>query len=402
MAIIDKMKKRFRKSKKKNQAEIVRESEEELLEDEQEILNEKQEFVRKKMKQRELSLEDYCNQLIESVRQIEQKKLEYEQVTAYLTDIQLIEQMTSEEKENVQSVAFKLAALTTDREEMKRENKALTQLQFRFMQLHEHEIPEGIQHIEEQEKYQSDIIGDFQKLEEERVNLKYEERFYLEKLHNLRMITFSSLFVVVIACGITIFLYTQYIFDLLFVLLLFLFALAVVGTGIFLKYRNVNYALAYCRKQQGRAVQLLNKIKIKRVNNTATLDYLYSKYNVGSSRELAFLWQQYQNILENEEKYKRSSKELNHYGNLLVKMLQNTGVHDADIWISQPEALLDSREMVEVTHGLNERRQRLREEMEYDEDVMDLAIERIKEQMQKEPEKAVQVQHILEPYRIRI
>lgn len=402
MAIIDKMKKRFRKSKKKNQAEIVRESEEELLEDEQEILNEKQEFVRKKMKQRELSLEDYCNQLIESVRQIEQKKLEYEQVTAYLTDIQLIEQMTSEEKENVQSVAFKLAALTTDREEMKRENKALTQLQFRFMQLHEHEIPEGIQHIEEQEKYQSDIIGDFQKLEEERVNLKYEERFYLEKLHNLKMITFSSLFVVVIACGITIFLYTQYIFDLLFVLLLFLFALAVVGTGIFLKYRNVNYALAYCRKQQGRAVQLLNKIKIKRVNNTATLDYLYSKYNVGSSRELAFLWQQYQNILENEEKYKRSSKELNHYGNLLVKMLQNTGVHDADIWISQPEALLDSREMVEVTHGLNERRQRLREEMEYDEDVMDLAIERIKEQMQKEPEKAVQVQHILEPYRIRI
>lgn len=402
MAIIDKMKKRFRKSKKKNQAEIVRESEEELLEDEQEILSEKQEFVRKKMKQRELSLEDYCNQLIESVRQIEQKKLEYEQVTAYLTDIQLIEQMTSEEKENVQSVAFKLAALTTDREEMKRENKALTQLQFRFMQLHEHEIPEGIQHIEEQEKYQSDIIGDFQKLEEERVNLKYEERFYLEKLHNLKMITFSSLFVVVIACGITIFLYTQYIFDLLFVLLLFLFALAVVGTGIFLKYRNVNYALAYCRKQQGRAVQLLNKIKIKRVNNTATLDYLYSKYNVGSSRELAFLWQQYQNILENEEKYKRSSKELNHYGNLLVKMLQNTGVHDADIWISQPEALLDSREMVEVTHGLNERRQRLREEMEYDEDVMDLAIERIKEQMQKEPEKAVQVQHILEPYRIRI
>lgn len=402
MAIIDRMKKRFRKVKKTKEAEIVREAEEELLEDEQEIFAEKQEYVRKKIKQRELTLEDYCDQLIDSQRRLDQKKLEYEQVTAYLTDIQLIDQMTQEEKENVEAVAFKLATLNVDREELKQENRALTQLQFRFMQLHEHEVPEGISHIEEQEKYQNAITGDLQKLEEERVNLKYEERFYLEKLHNLKMITFSSLFIAVIAAGITGFLYTQYIFDILFVMLIILFLLAVAGTVIFLKYRNVNYALAYCRKQQKRAVQLLNKVKIKRVNNQATLDYLYSKYNVGSARELTLLWQQYQNILENEEKYKRSSKELTHYGNLLVKQLQKAGVHDADIWISQPEALLDSREMVEVTHSLNVRRQKLREDMEFDEDVMDLAVSGIREHLQKEPEKAVVVQQLLEPYQIRI
>ncbi|MDD5950205.1 MAG: hypothetical protein PUC39_10845 [Lachnospiraceae bacterium] len=402
MAIIDRMKKRFRKVKKTKEAEIVREAEEELLEDEQEIFAEKQEYVRKKIKQRELTLEDYCDQLIDSQRRLDQKKLEYEQVTAYLTDIQLIDQMTQEEKENVEAVAFKLATLNVDREELKQENRALTQLQFRFMQLHEHEVPEGISHIEEQEQYQSAITGDLQKLEEERVNLKYEERFYLEKLHNLKMITFSSLFIAVIAAGITGFLYTQYIFDILFVMLIILFLLAVAGTVIFLKYRNVNYALAYCRKQQKRAVQLLNKVKIKRVNNQATLDYLYSKYNVGSARELTLLWQQYQNILENEEKYKRSSKELTHYGNLLVKQLQKAGVHDADIWISQPEALLDSREMVEVTHSLNVRRQKLREDMEFDEDVMDLAVSGIREHLQKEPEKAVVVQQLLEPYQIRI
>jgi hypothetical protein len=270
------------------------------------------------------------------------------------------------------------------------------------MQLHEHEIPDGIAHMQEQEAYQNAINGDIRTLEEEKVNLVYEEKFYLERLHNLRMVAISAIFLAVIGAGITAFVYTQYIFDIFLVLLVIACALAIAGTAIFVKYRNVNYALAYCRKQQARAVQLLNKVKIKLVNNRATLDYLCQKYNVGSAHELEYMWEQYQYILDNEEKYKRSSKELTHYGDLLVKVLHTVGVHDADIWMSQPEALIDPREMVEITHGLNTRRQRLREDMELDGDMMDLAISGIKERLQKEPEKSVYVQRTLEPFRIRI
>jgi hypothetical protein len=100
--------------------------------------------------------------------------------------------------------------------------------------------------------------------------------------------------------------------------------------------------------------------------------------------------------------YKRSSKELTHYGNQLVKVLQNVGVHDADIWINQPEAIIDPREMVEVTHGLNVRRQNLREEMEVDEDMIDLATSNIRERLKKHPEEIVIARQILEPYRIRL
>ena len=106
--------------------------------------------------------------------------------------------------------------------------------------------------------------------------------------------------------------------------------------------------------------------------------------------------------MENEEKYKHSSKELDHYGALLLKLLGHVGVHDADIWLTQPEALLDSREMVEVTHHLNGRRQKLREEMEIEEDMMDASVEAIRDVMQKNPETAMQVQRILEPYHIRL
>lgn len=402
MGLIERMKRRFRKKSRQHAEEISQAGEEQFQEDELVLEEEKSEFVRKKIKNKDMSIVDYCEQLVESTRQLEQKKLEYEQVTAYLTDIQLIDQMTEEEKDSVQAVAFKLAALNADREELKEENRNLTQLQFRFMQLHEYEIEDGIANMQEQEKYQSDIRSDMQKLEEERVNLQYEEKYYMEKLHNIRMIAFSVLFLAVIAGAATGFLYTQYIFDILFVCLIILFVVAIIGTVLFLKYRNVNYALAYCKKQQNRAVVLINKVRLKWVNNTATLDYMYSKYNVNSSRELNLLWEQYQLILDNEEKFKKSSKELTHYGDLLVKVLGNVGVHDPDIWINQPEALLDPREMVEVTHNLNARRQRLREDMEYDSDVMDMAISAIREVISKEPEQAVTVQRILEPYKISI
>lgn len=358
--------------------------------------------LKKQLQSKDMTLEDYCNQLVLSTKQLDKRKIEYEQVTAYLTDIQMLDHMTQEERQKAEQLAAKLVILTGDREELKQETKKLTDMQFRFMQLHEHEIQDGIRGIEEQEKYQAEIRSDLQKLHEERSNLKQEEKYYLQKMYNLKMITISSVFLAVIASGFILILYTQYIFDLPFMLLLVFFVLAIAGSVIFLKYRNVNYALAYCRKQQDKAVKLLNKVKIKQVNNASTLDYLCQKYNVGSARELTYLWEQYGQILMNEEKYKRSSKELSRYGDELVRMLKKVGLHDADVWIYQAIALVDSRELVEITHNLNTRRQKLREEMEVQEDILDIAITGIHEELKKNPEKTEEVKLLLQRYKIAI
>lgn len=186
MAIMKKMKQRFQGFKRKKSEEIREQTEEQLLVDTQVLQEEGKEFVKKRIQKKELTVEDYCEQVIDCTRNLQQKKTEYEQVTAYLTDIQLLDQMTGEERERVQAVAYKLNEVAKDRKDMQDESRALTQLQFRFMQLHEHEIPEGIKQMQEQEAYQQDIRSDLQKLEEERVNLKYEEKYYLEKLHNLK------------------------------------------------------------------------------------------------------------------------------------------------------------------------------------------------------------------------
>ena len=402
MGLFSRLKKHNSKPKEASEFELDEVLDEVFAQQEPDSSEVSAENLKKQLQSKEMTLEDYCNQLVLSTKQLDKRKIEYEQVTAYLTDIQMLDHMTEEEQQKVNELAAKLVILTGDREELKQDTKKLTDIQFRFMQLHEHEIQDGIRSMEEQEKYQTEIRSDLQKLQEEKTNLKKEEKYYLQKMYNLKMTTVSLVFLAVIASGLILFLYTQYIFDLPFSLLIVFFVLAIAGSIIYLKYRNVNYALAYCRKQQERAVKLLNKVKIKQVNNASTLDYLCQKYNVGSARELAYLWEQYGQILENEELYKRSSKELSRYGDELVRILKKVGLHDADIWTYQAIALVDSRELVEVTHNLNARRQKLREDMQVQEDILDIAINGIQDMLKKNPEKTDEVKQLLQSYKIAI
>ena len=402
MALFKKWKKRLKKQKETQEDVLETVLDEVFAAPEQDYGEQQKDELRKQMKNQKMSLEEYCNQMIDTTKELDKRKVEYEQVTAYLTDIQMLDQMTENERQQVEELATKLVILTGDREELQQENRKLTDMQFRFMQLHEHEITDGIAHFQEQEKYQAQIRSDMQKLEEEKTALHEEERYYIQKMYHLKMTTISLVFLTVIVSVLIVFLYSRYIFDLPFALLIVFCVLAILGTGIFMKYRNVNYALAYCKKQQGRAMQLLNKVKIKWVNNASTLDYLSSKYNVGTSHELLYLWEQYQQCLENEEKYKRSSLELTRFGDELVKILKKLGLHDADIWTYQAIALVDARELVEVTHSLHERRQKIRNEMEFYEDVLDIAINGIREHLQKNPEKTANIRTLLASYDIMI
>ena len=96
-------------------------------------------------------------------------------------------------------------------------------------------------------------------------------------------------------------------------------------------------------------------MKIKWLNNTNSLDYLYAKFEVNTQKELAYDWEQYQAMVAEEEQYQRNTGDLRVYQEELLDILQDAGVRDADIWLKQLAALVDKREMVEVKHSLNVR-----------------------------------------------
>ena len=68
--------------------------------------------------------------------------------------------------------------------------------------------------------------------------------------------------------------------------------------------------------------------------------------------------------------FEDSQKNLDANQQDLIYMLRHFRVKDPEIWIHQPEALLNHNEEVEIRHSLNVQRQSLRKRMEYNRDIV--------------------------------
>lgn len=89
---------------------------------------------------------------------------------------------------------------------------------------------------------------------------------------------------------------------------------------------------------------------------------------------------------------------MNFYCEQLIKMLKKYEIRDREIWLSQVLAIIDPREMVEIRHGLNVQRQRLRERIEYNEEVKKEFIQSIDRLLQENAENKEELLSIVQGY----
>ena len=82
----------------------------------------------------------------------------------------------------------------------------------------------------------------------------------------------------------------------------------------------------------------------------------------------------------------------------LTVILAGIGMHDAEIWQNQLEALYNPKEMVEVRHNLNVRRQKLREQIEFNIKKVDEAKKNIAEYAKDNPQYANDILEIVNRY----
>ena len=129
--------------------------------------------------------------------------------------------------------------------------------------------------------------------------------------------------------------------------------------------RKARYSIATAEAKTNKAIFLMNKVKIKYVNSTNAIDYVYEKYGINSRYELSYLWDQYLKVKSDRERYRKNTELLENYNKSLIACLQRFDIRDAEVWIYQPEAILSKKEMIEVRHHLNERRRAVHDRMDY-------------------------------------
>ena len=347
----------------------------------------------------EKARQGYVNNCLEQIedasRELGTLKREYNVVTSYLTDMEEVEALPKDTAKQLRDAAKHLTeALEAQDEYLKRQDR-MTDEEFHTMEKLEEETEEGLSKIKEAEKYRKLVRGDLKRLDNERHAYTYRKKELEADRVNFRgmtVICFSTLLFLLISLLI---LQATMGLNVKIAMIFTVCVGALLMILFFVRFTDAGAELEKLERDQNRLINLQNTVKIRYVNNTQLLDYLYMKYKVESSEQLEDLWNRYRMEKQEREKYADSANELAFYQDELIRILNGTRVKDPDIWLHQVNALLDQREMVEVRHGLIKRRQALRIQMDYNQGVAEQAQEEVKSLAAEYPEYAQEIMNMV-------
>lgn len=349
-------------------------------------------------KQRERYVKACLEQMAEASRELETLGSEYNLVTSYLTDMEEIDALPPELREQLNNLARKIVEIEDNHKQQQNKKKIMSEEEFEHMERIEEYMPEGCDKLKEAEDYQVLIKKDLNRLDGERHAYAYRRNELLSGQHNMKGIVGicvgSMLFLVVLLVVLS----AVWKLDVQVGYLIAVLIAAGVMTYVYVKFNEAGRELKKVDKAINKLVLLQNTVKIRYVNNTNLLEYLYMKYDVNSSADLRKLWGKYEEEKKQREEERQRQNDMDFYQASLVRLLRKCKVQDPNIWIHQAPALYDNKEMVEIRHGLIIRRQKLRKQMEYNAKVAQEAQDEVKDMVSRYPEYARKILDMVNDY----
>lgn len=321
-------------------------------------------------KQREEYVRGCLEQIAEASREVENLQHEYQVVTSHLKDIEEIEALPENESRLLMECAKRIDTLERQQSGYKERKNRMTDEKFYQMECMEEEVQEAYEKLEKAEEYQNLIKRDLRRLDSERQAYGFRKTELRHLMKDTRSMTIVCATAVIFCLLLLLILQYAFSFDVKIGYLAAGGIGALAITAIFLKYNDAVRELSQVESGISRLIRLQNTVKIRYVNNTHLLDYLYMKYNVKSAQELGRDYKQYLEEKDERHNYKRAEIELDSTQQELLHILRRYQVKDPMIWLYQTQALLDKKEMIEIRHNLIIRRQSLRRRMDYNKEVI--------------------------------
>ena len=253
------------------------------IEDWNEIVYDRDDLQINDKKQRKEYVQGCLEQIAEASKELEELEFEYNMVTSYLKDMEEIEALPEEEREILCECAKKIDALEEQQSGFRERKNRLDDGKFRQMQRLEEEVQEGLEKLTEAEHYQDLIKRDLRRLDGEKQAYTFRKNELRHVIADTRSMTIVCS-VAVIAC-ILLLLLLQFTLqlDTKIGYLLAAGIGAVAITLIYIKHMEAKRELEQVENGISRIIRLQNTVKIRYVNNTHLLDYLYMKYDVSSA-----------------------------------------------------------------------------------------------------------------------
>lgn len=374
---VDSSQKRMREKEERRKRKRARKTEEDLYKAEMLLPTGKEDQKR------------YVTECCENIRDIDEQiksiRGEYQEVTDSLMDIQKMDRIEGEDKKALRNAARNIVNLTKERNQYKNRNLTIPDAVIRRFEPYEDELVSEIKKMYEAENYQKLIDNDLELLHREKKMLRAEQSEIVERQNALKGLAKVLIGVIVILLLTFGALYLTLEIDLTLPYLATISLAAVSAAVIFVEAQKNRKGMSLAARKLDKAIGLLNKVKIKCVNNLNLLEYNQEKFGVKDAKTFEAYWNEYCKAKEYERRFKENTERLNLYSMELKDILKEYALLDTEIWVAQAVAIIDNREMVEIRHKLNQRRQLLRERIEYNEDMKSEFVKNIDELLKSHP-----------------
>lgn len=384
---------------KKLLARFRRDSYEDFEEDVWELEDDERQIDYTNQEQRNDYVRTCLEKMADATKELENLTFEYNMVTSYLKDMEEIEALPPEESEQLKDCAKRVSLLQDSKADFMGRPRRITDEKYRMIERMEDQVEEGYRKITEAEEYQDLVRKDLNRLDGEKHAYLYRKNDVMRIIADTK----GMAVICVVALGLCILLLTllQFFLDMDTQMGYYLAAgaAALVITIVYVRHVDARKELRRVETGINKIILLQNKVKIRYVNNTNLLEYLYMKYGVKSAEELMKMWENYKIEKEEREKFRRAELDLDYCQQELLNILKCYQIQDPAIWLHQTEAILDHKEMVEIRHNLIIRRQSLRRRMDYNKEVVAGSSQKeIKELVEQYPQYAKEIMKTVEEY----
>lgn len=334
-------------------------------------------------------MEDYVrnclSQISDASKEMDRLTKEYDAVSCQLKDLEEVEEIPVKDKAKIETLANDIRRLRKEHDAYVLKESAMTDREYKLVESIEDDIAEAVKKLEKEEDLRKRIKQDLRRLDREKHAYTYRKSELEQGLANLRGTAFVALGAAAVLVVILILLQTILKLDVTLGYFGAAMLLSIALTFIFVKFKDDTLEKVRVSNTINGLILLENKVKIRYVNNKNLLDYLYTKYDVPDAWTLRDLYDRFEKERSARERFQKNEKIYQEQLAGLVRELRKFNVSDPEVWIHQVDAIIDPKEMVETRHGLIMRRQKLRKQMEYNQDLASEASESVKHVIEEHP-----------------
>ncbi len=348
--------------------------------------------------QREQYVREYCDMMAVASKDVDAQKVEYQQVTERIADLEELEKLPMTDKGQVRIRANKIIKIEQENSNYTRPAKKITEAQYREMERLAAQIPEILAKMKKDEEYQAVVRRDLNLLEGEKGAVAYQRKEERSKARTAKSIAFIAIFGAVMAAAL-LFVLNQAMHvkvDMGYIILAGAFAVAL--TASFVMYQNAQSGIARSNRKLNKAISVQNTVKIKYVNITNVLDYNYAKYGVMNSYELAYIWEKYNEEKEAREHDSDISERMEEARSELYQLLKHYHINDPSVWVYQPGALVYDEEAKDIRKQLIVQRQRLKKGIDFEMYNLETAKKEIEALIREYPKYAKDIIAVVDEY----